>query len=194
LLLHATLQARVTGSFLPVEMYPEAIAYPGSYWTTEAGRWQETRPRWQFGLELLVGPQGWLTVTPALGFGVLGLMLVGARRSDPLRPAAEVVAGVVIVLGLYYTWGVRRTDFSGQSFGTRHLLPITPLCYFFAVVALDRLRSRRATVVFAILCAVGLVYSVAGMNDPWSRIERRPDVALRVLQRFVLYPWSSYAR
>jgi hypothetical protein len=194
LLLHAVLQAQVTGTPLPVEMYPEAIAYPGSYWATEAGRWTETMPRWRFGLELLVGPQGWLTVTPALGFGVLGLILVGADRTDPLRPAAGVVAGVVIVLWLYYTWGVRRTDFSGQSFGTRHLLPITPLGYAFAVIALDRLRSRLAAVVFAVLFGVGTVYAVAGMQDPWSRIERRPDVALRVLQRFVLYPRSSYAR
>lgn len=194
LLLHAVLQAQVTGTPLPVEMYPAAIEYPGSYWATDAGRWRETAPRWRFGLELLVGPQGWLTVTPALGFGVLGLMLAGARRSDPLRPAAGVLAGTLVVLLLYYTWGVRRTDFAGQSFGTRHLLAITPLCYFFAVVALDRLRSRVASLLFGLLLGVGVVYAVAGMQDPWSRIERRPDIALRAMQRFVPYPRSSYAR
>jgi hypothetical protein len=61
-------------------------------------------------------------------------------------------------------------------------------------VALDRLRSRVANLLFALLFGVGVVYAVAGMQDPWSRIERRSDVTLRVLQRFVPYPGSSYAR
>src|SRR6185437_11008047 len=55
LLLHAWLQSKVTGTPLPVEMYPEAFNYPGSYWTTAAGAWKEPGPRWRFGLELLVG-------------------------------------------------------------------------------------------------------------------------------------------
>lgn len=196
LLLHTWLQSRVTGTPFPVEMYPEAFNYPGSYWATAAGAWREKGPRWRFGLELLLGPQGWLTVTPVLAFGLIGLALVLVQRRDPLRPLAWVVGSSVLVLVVYYTWGVRRTDFSGQSFGTRHLLPMAPVCYFFAVVSLDRLRSRVVSVLFALLLMVGGVYAVTGMKDPWSRIENRArnEPALRVLQHFVLYPWSSYDR
>jgi hypothetical protein len=175
-------------------MTPQAFDYAGSYWTTEAGRFRETVPRWAWGLELLVGPQGWLTVTPALAFGLLGIALIACRRSDPLRPAAWTAGAVTAVLIAYYTWGVRRTDFAGLSFGTRHLLAVSPIVFFFAVAGLDRLRNRWANVAFALVLVVGIVYAWAGMIDPWSRIERRPDVALRVLQRGVLYPWSSYNR
>jgi hypothetical protein len=196
LLLHCWLQSLVTGTPLPAEMYPKAFDYPGSYWTTHAGTWKEHGPRWQFGLELLVGPQGWLTVTPVLALAPFGLMLVVARRQDPLRPLAWVVTAMVSALLVYYVWGVRRTDYSGQSFGTRHLLAISPACYVFAVVAIDRLRSRFAWTVFVLLLAVGATYAVAGMIDPWSRVETRArtNLVLKLLQRAVVYPWSSYQR
>ena len=194
LALHAALQMSVTGSPLPAELTPEVFHYPGSYWLTEAGRWREPGPRWQFGLEQLFGPQGWLTVTPALVFGLAGIGWLAARRGDPLRPAALAVGATVVVLLLYYTWGVRRTDIAGQSFGTRHLLGLAPTVLAFGPIALARLRHRGAWVVFGLFVAVGGVYALAGVRDPWSRIERRDDSGLRLVKRLTLYPWSSYAR
>lgn len=193
LLLHAWLQSKVTGTPLPAEMYPSAFDYPGSYWTTPAGAWKERGPRWQFGLGLLFGPRGWLTVTPALAFGLVGLGLVLARAGDPRRPIAGVVGVAVLLLVSYYTWGVRRADFAGSSFGTRHLLPMAPALFVFAVVALERLRVWVAPAVFVALAGIGFVYAIAGMKDPWSRIEkrRRDEPALRAVQRIVLYPWSN---
>ncbi len=192
LLLHVVLQSQVTGSPLPAEMYPDAFNYPGSYWLSDQGRWVEHGPRWRFGLEFLVGPQGWLTVTPALVFGLIGLAWAALRRGDPLRPAAWVIGGVLAVVVAYYVWGVRRTDFAGHSFGTRHLLAITPLVYVFAIVALDRLRCWPVSLLFALLMGVGLVYAFAGMREPWKRIENRRDPAVRLLQRFVVYPRSTF--
>lgn len=194
--LHAGLQSLVTGTPLPVEMYPEAFNYPGSYWATGQGVWTEHGPRWQFGLELLLGPQGWLTVTPVLAFAAAGLVQTLGRRDDPLRPLAAAVSGMVAVLLAYYVWGVRRTDYAGQSFGVRHLLAISPACYVFAVAAVARWRSWIGWTVFIACLAVGMVYGFEGMRDPWSRIETRAsrEPALQLLQRFVAYPWSSYTR
>jgi MFS family permease len=196
LLFHAVLQSRITGSPWPAEMYPEAFQYPGSYWATAAGVWKETVPRWQFGLELLFGPQGWLTVTPILVFGAVGLGSVLIRPRDPFGPLAWTVGGILVVLLVYYIWGVRRTDYAGQSFGVRHLLAVTPACFAFAVVALGRARGPIAPVLFALLMMVGVAYALVGWSDPWKRIESRERVSptLQVLQRFVVYPWSSYAR
>lgn len=196
LLVHAWLQSQVTGSPLPVEMYPEAFDYPGSYWSSGQGVWKETGPRWRFGLELLLGPQGWITVTPVLAFAVVGLVRTILRPGDPLRPAAGAVGGMLVVLLAYYVWGVRRTDYAGQSFGVRHLLAIAPACYVFAVASVARSRCRLAWSVFLVFMAVGSVYAVEGLRDPWSRVETRSptDPALRTLQRFVLYPRSSYRR
>lgn len=195
LLVHAGLQSMVTGSPLPAEMYPEAFDYPGSYWAT-AGVWKENGPRWRFGLELLFGPQGWLTVTPVLAFAVIGLGAVVRRRDDPLRPAALAVTAMSLGLLVYYVWGVRRTDYAGQSFGTRHMLAITPAWFLFAVVGASRLNRRFVWGLFAVLMVLGTGYAVAGLRDPWSRIEQRAphEPVLGALQRLVLYPWSSYRR
>jgi hypothetical protein len=192
--LHCVAQSLVTGTPLPVEMYPEALAYEGSYWATEVGTYKETIPRSLFLVELLVGPQGWLTVTPVLVFAPVGIGLTMLRRRDAFRSGAIVVAAVTVALVGYYSFGVRRTDYSGQSFGIRHLLPVAPLAFAFAVAALQWLRLGIWRIVFLALMLVGGVYAFEGMEDPWSRIERRSDLPLRVVGRFVLYPKSSYNR
>lgn len=196
LLLHCWLQSKVTGTPLPAEMYPELFNYPGSYWTTPDGTFKENGPRIWFGLELVFGPQGWLTVTPAILIGLVGLGMVLVRKGDPFRPMAVVVAGSVVVLVVYYTWMVRRTDFAGLSFGTRHLLAITPPCFVFAGVALSRLRGWLAPLVFVVLMAVGGTYAWIGVKNPWSRIEilEKRNATLQTLQWFVPYPWSSMRR
>ena len=144
---------------------------------------------------MLLGPQGWLTTTPLLALGLIGLARCLARRGDPSRPMAAALAFVVGLQLWYYTWGVHRMDFAGLSFGTRHLLPVAPLCLIFAVNELSRWRLRGVAVLVFLVCwLVGAVYAWEGMLDPWSRIERRRDVPLILLQRGVLYPWSSYQR
>jgi hypothetical protein len=196
-LLHCFLQSQVTGSPLPVECYPDAFNYPGSYWTT-AGVWHELGPRWRFGMELILGPQGWLTVTPILAVGLVGIGWTLRNPSHPLWLLAALVAGVVVALCGYYTWGVRRTDFAGLSFGVRHLLAVTPLVYLFSVVAIARWRGVVWTVVFCTLMSVSAAYAYAGMLNPWSRVEKRvaagADPTLQLLQTIVLWPWSTYAR
>lgn len=195
LALHSALQMAISGSPLPVELTPQAFEYPGSYWLTEEGRWRERGPRWQWGLEFLFGPQGWFTVTPLLLLGVVGLVSSLRDRSHPLRWAAWVMVATLAVVTAYYIWGVRRTDFAGQSFGTRHLLAFVAILYVFAVdVAWARGRSWFPQLLFSILAAVGLVYAWAGQVDPWSRVERRTDPALVLLRQVVPYPWSSYDR
>ena len=194
LVLHGLLQTQVTGSPLPAEMYPKAFDYPGSYWLTPEGRWTDPRPRWRFGLDFLVGRQGAFTVFPALWFGAVGLVgSIAWRRGE--RPAASIVAGSLLTLVGYYVWGVRRTDFAGSSFGARHLLAIEPLIYLFAIVAVSRLRPRALILpLFLGTILVGSVYAVAGMVEPWSRVETRAphNPWLRFLQRGVLYPHGLY--
>jgi hypothetical protein len=196
LLIDAVLQMLTTGTPLPVEMTPELLEQQGSYWASEAGRHRETVPRWQWGLELLFGPQGWLTLSPVLVLGLFGLTATAFRRGDPLRPAARVVGGVVVALFAFYVWGVRRTDFAGLSFGTRHMLAVTPAVFFFAAAIFLRARSRLLKALFVVSLLVGFIYSWKGMLDPWMRIEQRTssDPLLALLQKATLYPWSSYDR
>ena len=193
--LHVLLQYATTGTPLPAEMTLELFNYRGSYWITEVGRARETIPRWQWGLEMLLGPQGWLTTTPLLALGLIGLarcLARGATRRGRWRRRWRSWSGLQL---WYYTWGVHRMDFAGLSFGTRHLLPVAPLCLIFAVTELSRWRLRGVAVLVFLVCwLVGAVYAWEGMLDPWSRIERRRDVPLILLQRGVLYPWSSYQR
>ena len=194
LALHGVLQAQVTGSPWPAEMYPQAFDYPGSYWLTPEGNWQDPRPRWEFGLDFLVGRQGAFTVFPTLWVGLLGLGLAIVRERAR-RPAAVILGGSFLILTSYYIWGVRRTDFAGGSYGVRHLLAIEPMLYLFAVLAASRLRPRSVILpLCAVTLVVGGIYSVAGAVEPWSRVESRAPTNpwLRVLQRGVLYPHGTF--
>ncbi len=195
LAVHVVLQSFVTGSPLPAEVYPGAFDYAGSYWVMHP---PPRVPRGAFLIEMLLGPQGWLTVTPLVLYGLVGLALAAARRRDPFHAAALVVGGITLTLLVYYAWGVRRTDIAGSSFGTRHLLTVTPLVFFFAAVALARLRGFYSWLLFGLLAIVSVVYAFEGMRDPWSRVEERrargDAPALEFLQRFVVYPRSSYER
>jgi hypothetical protein len=143
---------------------------------------------------MLIGPQGWLTVTPVLAFGLAGLVSVLARPRDALYGAAWCVAAISAVVFVYYVWFTRRTDFAGQSFGTRHLLAISPLVYYFALVLLSRYCSKPIVAVFTTLVLLGAIYSFHGVTDPWTRIERRPELVLRMAQQLTIYRWSSYRR
>ena len=193
-LLHCGLQTLVTGTPLPVEFYPEALAFEGSYWATEEGRFVDEQPRIWFLIELLIGPQGWLTMTPALIFAPVGLAMAMIRRRDEVGAGAIVVSAASLVLLGFYSFGVRRTDFAGASYGTRHLLAISPLVFFYAGAALERLRAGAWRLIFAALMAIGIAYATMGMLRPWTRAERRSEVVVLLLQRFVLYPYSSYDR
>ncbi len=193
-LFHTALQWPITGSPLPVEFYPQGFEYPGSYWSTAEGTFREQGSRIWFLIELLVGPQGWLTVTPLLWLAPLGLV-VGWREGGRMRAFAAMTIITSAVLVAYYAFGVRRTDFSGLSYGTRHLLAITPIVAFWSVYGVFAGRWRRMVApVLVGLWGVGFIYAYEGMRDPWSRIERRPEASLRVLQNVVLYPYTSYQR
>ena len=198
LLLHCGLQSLVTGTPLPVEMYPEAFEYPGSYWLTPEGNWQDPRPRWLFGVDFLVGRQGAFTVFPVLWFGLIGLIGSAFRRradGSVERPAAVLVGGTFLTLVVYYIWGVRRTDYAGSSYGARHLLAITPMIGLFAVVALARLRPRWLWVTLAALVTlIGGAYATIGATEPWNRVEirARTNPTLQWLQRGVLYPYGTF--
>jgi hypothetical protein len=191
-LIHCVSQSMVTGTPLPAEFYPQSFLYPGSYWASAEGTFHETGPRWQFGLEMMFGPQGWLTMTPVLVFGIIGLgvSLFGPR--GPLRFAALSVIAASVVTLVFYIWLTRRTDFAGQSFGTRHLLAISPVLYLFAAATISRCRGRAVIVVFLGLTLIGAVYAWHGIADPWRRIEERSDPALLALQRLTLYPTNGF--
>jgi hypothetical protein len=135
-----------------------------------------------------------LTVTPALWAGLIAAPILALRRGERLRPLSLVIGGSVLVLVLYYVWGVRRTDFAGLSFGTRHMLAITPALWALGVLGVSRLGRPLAWAVFGLAVAVGTVYAVAGMQDPWSRIERRDDGGLRIVKSLTISRHSSYAR
>jgi len=196
LLLHSGLQSLVTGTPLPAEMYPSAFEYPGSFWMSPGGVWKETGPRWLFGLDFLVGRQGAFTVFPAIWFGLVGLAGGMMARDRSERWSAWIVAGSLVVLIWYYVWGVRRTDFAGTSFGVRHMLPITPMVYLFGVVALGRARRWRMVAIglFVAAMAIGGIYAIKGMINPWSRAETRAeaDPLLRAVQRLAFFQGGTF--
>ena len=125
------------------------------------------------------------------------MIFLAARKRDPLGHLARATLAVTLALIAYYTWGVRRTDFAGQSFGTRHLLAITPTVYALGVIGLSRVRRPLRPllgILFAVALGLSATYALAGARNPWTRIESRNDHGLSWVKPLTIAPQSSYNR
>ena len=197
LLLHAWLQSKVTGTPLPVEMYPEAFDYPGLVLDHARGDLGGAGPALAVRARAAGRAAGMADghAGPGLRAGRDG---PGAR--PPGRPAAadgvRWSAGSVLVLVAYYTWGVRRTDFAGPSFGIRHLLPMAPAVFVFAAVGARPARGPAAPSVFAAADGDRVRLRDRRHEGPLEpgRGPRADEPALRRRQRLVIYPWTQAVR
>ena len=197
-LLHGVSQSMVTGSPLVAELYPRYWHWePGGagphvpcYWLHPTGTDTNQEGAVSYLGHVLVGPRGWLTLTPAMVFGLVGLGVClwrpGLRRRGP---ALLLLAMLIVVVGYYVGWATRR-NYGGQSYGMRWFIALTPLVCYFGAVWHAHTRRVGWRVLFWIAVGIGVVYSVVGTTMPWSEIERSSNPVLAVLQHLVIHPWQ----
>jgi hypothetical protein len=147
------------GSLLLPKLVPGGVDYSSQFSKSFGGvLLPET---WHYPFECLLGGHGFLSVSPVLIFGILGLYFA-CRRPIVLRPLwCKILAvymgiqifGHIILVGSYGGW----------SYGFRYLIPIIPLLMFFAPAALSSWR----TVVFTAVLAVSILFALLGAYHPW---------------------------
>jgi hypothetical protein len=159
---------------------PGAVTFSADYWRSRIGsvaaaiaimalqtlQWHEVYGHWitipQGGDFLQWPPQhvpqvlfssqhGWLSWTPAIGLGLLGL-LIGLRRAPWLVVLLGVaMAAEISLIGAVSTWHGDR------AFGMRYLTSLTPLVAVGLMLAFGASRAKvwqAGGIVLALLCAI----------------------------------------
>ncbi|MBL7064383.1 MAG: hypothetical protein ISS49_09310 [Anaerolineae bacterium] len=161
----AALDWWILGDPLPPTMHARGFDYPGSpFPSTIAGTGPSTEVL-EYGFRMIFGDRGLFGLNPVLLWAVFGLWSLLRERSHGLwgETVAVVLASLVVVFCLI----LLTEDFGGLAYGTRWLVDISPLLFFFAArPTLYRSLSRR--LLFAALAALSLFSAWQGAISPWG--------------------------
>jgi len=186
--LHCWLQMQVTPWPLPPQAFQEYYDYPGSYWLKPQGFDANVEPLAPYMARLLIGPRGWLTVTPMALWGVVYLYWCAVHPRAPWKAEARLMAVVIPVVIAFYGLFHIHQNYSGECWGVRWFIAFTPPVLFFSCAAYARLRVAWARALFWMTVVVSFVYASVGVVSPWSAIETSRQPIILLLQKLTLMP------
>jgi hypothetical protein len=165
LVLLAILDLWLLGDPLPPSMHPAGFDYPGSaFATTLTGNTPSTDVLGH-GVEMFFGERGLLTLNPVMALPLFGLGALLCQRRHRLWGETVAVASACAVVALSLI--VFTPGFGGVSYGTRWLLDVTPVLFFFA--ACPRLyRPVVGRLLVGLLAFVSILSAWQGALSPWS--------------------------
>lgn len=176
-LVTAVLNQQITGSVLPAYLRTEGYQYAGSqFGSTVAGN-LPSGSIWRYAFDALVGYRGLFAHSPALLWGLAGLLSVITRRGHPLRwPSLFIALGVAAQAAYILT---HTDNFGGWAYSMRWFGVWVPLLMFYAPLALPARWSWSGLVNGALLTMASILSvlsSCQGMVQPW--LPSRPPVYL----------------
>jgi hypothetical protein len=128
---------------------------------------------WEFVLESLLGYQVGVSRSIWLYSPVLLLALWGGWRMIRRRSWALAlgIAASIVLFSLWYGISLRLDWSGGWGWGPRYMLPIIPAMMFLvaeALVAVQRIGSRRVYALVGLLAGLGIFVQLLGMANPQS--------------------------
>jgi hypothetical protein len=143
-----------------------------SYWRDPQGMDRGEESRIAYGLHVLVGHHGVLSLTPIWLLSVWGVWLWGRGSNERLRQVALGVALVTSVCLVFYI-GLRPQqdrNYGGMTAGFRWLFWQAPLWLLVMIPAADRVaRTRRGMAVALVLLAFSVLSASYPTWNPWTQ-------------------------
>ena len=186
--LHGYLQMQVTPSPLPPQVYQQYYDYPGSHWLQPRGFDANVEPVLPYAGRLLVGPRGWLTLTPMAAWGVAYMYGCALHPGSRWKAEARLLGSVVPVVIAFYALFHVHQNYSGLCWGVRWFIAFTPPVLFFTCAAYGRLRAAWAKALFWATVSVSVIYAAVGTATPWAAVEESHQPVIRLLQHLTLIP------
>lgn len=161
------------GVWLPAyaEFGTEWYNFPGSYWAEPKEIDTAAEPRFVYFCHLLVGHHGFFALTPALLFGLIGMVQAWTKTPGlpaDLRRLARLALVLFLVVIVFYGFVTKTQNYGGWTVGPRWLFWLIPFFLVSAVAWLDEAAAspvRRRVGLLALGWSAFSAFAV-GLN-PW---------------------------
>jgi hypothetical protein len=146
--------------------------YQGSYWMTPregVDRGEESRAIYLF--HMMLGHNGWFSLSPIWLLGLLGAVLVVKDRRSPLWPIGLSALVLLIVCVIFYVSRPQiDRNYGGVATGLRWLFWLIPVWLVCILPAADRLaNSRMARIIAYTLLVISIFSAAYGAMNPWTQ-------------------------
>ncbi len=163
----------VTGSFSPAYarfgVRGGPYDYPGSYWNNPQGIDALAEPRPVYLVHMLIGHEGFFSLTPIFLISAVGLAVHLRGRPGTCPALAGLTVGLFAAVVGVYTF--TTNNYGGGCNGFRWLFWMIPLWLIFLPAGIERLgRSRGGQIAAHMMLAVSLYSAYFAMRDanPWT--------------------------
>jgi hypothetical protein len=162
-------------SWNPDNWYDYAIRLPDgrllqSYWRAPRGVDRGEPARITYAWHVIAGHHGILSLTPAWLLVIPGLALLAARRRHGAADLAAAIAGVSVVVIVFYILRPQPDrNYGGMTSGFRWVFWLAPLWVAATVPAADVLgRSRAGRIAACVLLGLSVVSVAYPTWNPWT--------------------------
>lgn len=166
LLLHFGVLYLVTGSPLPLQLYPEKYLFQGSFWRHPTGLDGLNEPKMLYLFHLSIGRHGAFLLFPALLLGLAGLVLGLCREDKDTRRWLWGAAAALAILMAYYV--LKTNNYGGAAYGFRWLIGAMPVLLLLAIPILRRPVRPWFGVLLAVCFLVGAGSMLECLQAPWG--------------------------
>ncbi|MBI4578699.1 MAG: hypothetical protein HY718_03300 [Planctomycetes bacterium] len=159
----------VTGGIKPAYMSKNVKGgfydYPGSYWNDPQGIDNIKEPKSVYLGNLVIGHDGFFSLTPILLVSLLGIGSQIGRPGDRRLLAAVTLAMTAIVIAVYV---VKTSDYGGGCQGYRWLFWLLPLWLLFLPVGAEWMDRVGGRVILYWLLAISIFSVGYALDNPWT--------------------------
>ncbi len=112
-----------------------------------------------------LGFRGLFSYTPILLFGLWFLWIRIVKKKEVLL--VPVFLGIIGVIAYYCLYTI---NYGGSSYGSRYLLPLTPILLYFCIDLFQEEISQKLRYVFYFCALISFVIAFAGAFNPWTNV------------------------
>lgn len=166
--LFAILNTRITGSLLPPYFHKEGYDYAGSIFPAAVGGTVGvSKNLLQYAFHLLFGFHGLFLFTPVLFFSIWIMFRIAKDFRHPFfKDSLMILVNLISLLTFFCLF---TSNYGGQSFGFRWMLPLIPFMFYFLAYSFQyRWRKRSTKNLFKLSMMISVFFAFVGVFKPWS--------------------------
>jgi hypothetical protein len=140
--------------------------YPDSYWNNRSGIDAIDEPKPVYVAHMLIGHDGFFSLSPILLVALAGLLIELGRRGDRMLLAGMTLA---MTVALVFVYQKTTNNYGGGCHGLRWLFWVLPMWLLFLPVGVEWFARRAAGryLLYGLLCISVFTVGYA-LDNPWS--------------------------